>query len=199
MDESKIKRAIWIVSLLIGILCLTSIVYGQAGLRVSPAEFTATNIPLGQKVEVTSLLIMNTGVSAQDYAISTDVPLRYREGYDVFPNQSWVTFDKTRITLGPGEQEKVKVFLEIPDEKKYHAQKWETWINVEGAGEMIGVAAAVRMKMETAGEPPTILERMVMFIQEEAITIASIGAVLSCITAGIYVFKKKFEIKIKRK
>ena len=195
------KVSILVALFLIGILCLTG-VQAQVGLRVAPPQVYVRDVTLGEKLEVATLVIVNLGGGTQTYAISIDWPTSYREGYNPFPkegyDQGWVTFDKDRITLGPGESGEVKVFLEIPDEKKYHAQNWETWVNIEGYG-AVAVAAAVRMLISTAGEPPSTLDRMIMFIQEEAITIASIGAIIVCIIAGVYVFSKKFEIKIRRK
>lgn len=194
------KVSILVALFLIGILCLTS-VQAQVGLRVAPPVITLSDVTLGESHQVATLMIVNLGEGTQTYAISIDRPTCYREGYDSLPRegyeQGWVTFDKDLITLGPGESGEVKVFLEIPDETKYHAQNWETWISVEGHG-AVAVAVAVRLLISTAGEPPSTLDIMIIFLQEEAITIASIGAVIVCVVAGAYVFKKKFTIVRKK-
>jgi len=199
----RAKRAgIWVVLLLIAILCLISVAQAQVGLRVAPPVITLRDVTLGENHSVATLAIVNVGEGTQTYAISIDHPVTYREGYDPFPeegyNQGWVTFDKTSITLGPNEPGEVTVFLEIPNEKQYHAQNWETWINVEGSGG-VGVAVAIRLLISTAGEPPTIFDRMIMFIQDEAAMLALIGVIIACIIAGIYVFRKKFTLTIGKK
>ncbi len=199
----RTKRAgIWVVLFSIAILCLISVAQAQVGLRVAPPVITLRDVSLGENHQVATLAIVNVGEGTHTYAISIDHPVTYREGYDPLPdegyNQGWVTFDKTSITLGPNEPGEVKVFLEIPNEKQYHAQNWETWINVEGSGG-VGVAVAVRLLISTAGEPPTIFDRMIMFIQDEAAMLALIGIITACIIAGIYVFRKKFTLTIGKK
>jgi len=138
-------------------LCLISIgvAYAKVGLSVAPAEFLVSDFKLGQKQEVTTILITNTGDATQKYTIQPSNPLSCRVGRTPLPDKSWVTFDRTEVTVGAGQTEKVKVFLKIPSTEQYLDKDWEVWINVQSGNGFIGTEIWVRMLISTSEEAST--------------------------------------------
>jgi len=136
-------------------LCLTGVAYGKVGMSVAPAEFLVSDFELGKKQEVTTIQITNTGDATQKYLVQSTAPLSCRVGRTPLPDKSWVTFDRTEVTVGAGQTEKVKVFLKIPYEEQYLDKDWEVWINVQSGNGFIGTEIWVRMLISTTEEAST--------------------------------------------
>jgi len=136
-------------------LCLLGVAYGKVGMSVAPAEFLVSDFELGKKQEVTTILITNTGDASQKYTIQPSDPLSCRDGRTPLPDKSWVTFDRTEVTVVAGQTEKVKVFLKIPSTEQYLDKDWEVWINVQSSNGFIGTEIWVRMLISTSEEAST--------------------------------------------
>ena len=197
-NKNVLRVAIMVA--ILGILFFVMPVSGKTGISVGPAEFRVDNVTPGQRITAGTLSVTNTGDNECTYLVSVFEPLSFREGYSSLPDYSWVSFDKTEITIPPGESGYVNVFLEVPDKKEYLNKDWEVWINVGGVkGGMITTEVFVRMLISTKAEPASFFSHIMDFVRDKARIIAVVGVIALCIGISAYVIKKKITITIRRK
>jgi len=133
--------------------------YAQ-GLRVGPSDVTLKNIPVGalydfEKENGILLKIYNDSDEIEAYAISSlksseinNVP----EGYKDIPEQNWLYFETDSVEIEPRGVKEVKMYLEIPYDKRHYGQFWVVSVRVKTiprAGQGISLACHPRIRIET--------------------------------------------------
>ncbi len=117
---------------------------------VSPGSISAVNIPLGEKVIIDDIHVVNSNNTTCTFSIRTMLPVILRTGYEAIPNITWVTVDKNQVTVEPYLAEPVNVYVRIPSGKGHANKNYECWVVISGSeGGNIIVEVAVRVFIST--------------------------------------------------
>lgn len=127
------------------------------GLSVMPATYLFSNLPIGERIELkVPLKIKNKSDKTQTYILSTHRAEELQrlpvEGYQQIPNPDWLEFEENEMMLEPNQISSVKMFVEVPNEKRYYNQHWQIDLAVTmkpRPGERLTLAAYPRYFIET--------------------------------------------------
>ena len=130
------------------------------GLSVSPASYEWNRVKLGTLVKCpANIMVKNGSDSVRSYTLRVvrpeDIDIKPKEGFKSLPSKRWLSFDRKRVAIGPGEWKEVKMFIEIPREKKNFNQKWNFFVEVKEyttGGEMFALACYSRFYVFTESE-----------------------------------------------
>jgi len=121
---------------------------------VSPGEFTADGVPVGELYISRNIVVWNRDNVARVVHITVETPPveGVRPGYSPIPNENWVTPYPSSFTIEKNTSAEFQVWLSIPGQEALKGQKWEVWILVERKpllGEVVVLRPIVRMNIET--------------------------------------------------
>ena len=127
------------------------------GLNVSPAGYDWHDAKVGILTKCpANIMVKNDSDSVRSYTLRVvrpeDIDIKLKEGFKSLPSKRWLSFDKKRVTIGPGEWKEVKMFIEIPKEKKNFNQKWDFFVEVKeytSGGETFALACYSRFQIIT--------------------------------------------------
>jgi hypothetical protein len=113
-------------------ICLSSF---AAGLRVSPGALSLQHAAVGEETDLEiEMLITNYSETERMFLITPQRPSkvteRWLKGYAEIPDPDWFYFDQDRIRIGPGEEARVGMHLNIPDQEEYYNQRWVVYVDV---------------------------------------------------------------------
>ena len=120
---------------------------------VVPAEVHIGDLLPGEEAEF-ELTIHNKDDTAHNYTIATFPPLQdqTREGRAQFPDADWIAFSRQRIEITADSQANLTVVVAIPQEQRWAARDWETWLAVTAEStDMLAVKLYVRLLVSTGG------------------------------------------------
>ena len=120
---------------------------------VVPAEVHMGDLLPGDEAEF-ELTIHNKDDTAHNYTIATFPPLQdqTREGRAQLPDADWIAFSRQRIQITADSQTSVTVVVAIPQEQRWAARDWETWLAVTAEStDMLAVKLYVRLLVSTGG------------------------------------------------
>jgi len=138
-------------------LLVLGVAYGK-GLSVSPASYNWENVEVGElKKCPASMMVKNDSSSVKSYNLRAvrleELQLKPKEGYKPLPQTGWVSFEEKRVIIGPGEWKRIKMFIDIPEDKEYYSKKWEFFLEVKEypADQMFTLACYSRIFIATEG------------------------------------------------
>jgi len=107
-----------------------------SGLNVKPTLYYWKNVPLGKSIECPqSINIKNKSNAVISFKVKTYKPsnlgLDIEDGYDEIPSKKWISFEKKHLTSNPKQTIPLKVFVNIPNKKKYLNKKWEVIVSIQ--------------------------------------------------------------------
>jgi len=145
----RLDRA-FLVFISIAMIC-SSVCFG---IKVSPAVFTVTNVPLGpDRLLGIELKIHNNSDDSMNYKIAVTQPAQNAallEGYSSIPNTDFFIVEgDADFRLAPRSVESRKMFCNIPDSAIYYNQRWEISVAVSGGSGMLRTAVGTRYFIET--------------------------------------------------
>lgn len=115
------------VLLLSGVSCLLGI-----GIKAVPATILLEEIPLGktfdfEKEKGIVISIYNDSDQGYKYHISAERPSSSdtkATGYFDFPEPNWCWFDRETVSIYPRSEEKIRLYMRIPDSTYYYNRHW---------------------------------------------------------------------------
>lgn len=186
-------------------LVLTAPALAQKMLRVaaSPAEFVASDVPVGMFVQLERKLIVSHNDNiprAVSISVVRPPDDQVRPGYSPIPDTTWVYFiydnsmsvENAVLIVGREVEGKwenwseVGVALDLPAWENLTNQRWEAWITLElvvEPGEIVAPAPAVRMKLETVGEVTKRSWPLLLLV--------AIAVVVAILALGIWARRRK--------
>ena len=163
MTTIPLKR--WLAcGLVVGIMLFagTAEIAQSAGLAVSPGGLLIQEVHPGEvcniyEVSRTGLTIYNKDDKSRTYLLSTHKPStvgskRWEKGYLEIPEPKWCWFEERELTVEPNGTGFAKIYLKVPDEKKYYNQHWIVALGIIGkpeTGEGVALGVYVRLQIET--------------------------------------------------
>lgn len=103
----------------------------ETGLKVKPGIYTFTDIPVGKMYELEiPLCIFNDMKHGIKCLLSSAGPFeggarsKCVHGYSEIPDGNWLYFENDEIEIKADSTARIKMFLRIPLEEKYHNQHW---------------------------------------------------------------------------
>lgn len=145
---------------------------------------------IGQRVEIPVPLVIRWDGSSQaayeikiiapsiEESLQENCPFKYQSGYTQIPNPGWITFSESDLTLTPGDNKTVKVYVEIPNEERYLGQKWEVWVDVTPKpvpGQTVGMEVFPYMLVQTSSVPPPPILPIILAVVIIALLIAGLA------------------------
>jgi len=129
------------------------------GLAVSPGILKGENIPLGERVSFSEIVIMNTTDTDHLYSISVQKPVTTKEGYEEIPDPQWIKPAISEIEIPAQSRDSVQIWVRIPNNEANASKNYEGWVVVsEKAGGAVAVAAAVRILLSSSEYNPALPE-----------------------------------------
>lgn len=137
-----------------------------ASLKVGPARILLQEVAPGRTHDIhaetgVQLTVYNDDDVPRTWTLSTHRPSERGEwetGYGEIPDASWCRLETPEVTVPPGDRAQVKLFLDIPEDPAHYNRHWVVTLGIGGAGGMgIGLAANVRVQIETASRPEPAL------------------------------------------
>jgi hypothetical protein len=106
------------------------------GMKVAPGSFCVSNLSVGEDHNLgIDLIIKNNDDYEEEYTIKTvrldEKKDNWLKGYSQIPDPDWFYFDKDKVKIKAGDEEKVRMHVKIPDEEKYLNQHWITFVEVQ--------------------------------------------------------------------
>jgi len=143
-----------IVSLILYVGPVAHAQEGENVFTVSPGEFTAYGVPVGELYISRNIVVWNRDNFEREVKITVETPPVevVRAGYAPIPNENWVTPYPLSLKIGKNSSAEFKIWLNIPEQEALKGQKWEVWIRVERGslwGEEFVLKPKVRMDIET--------------------------------------------------
>ncbi|MGA1869849.1 MAG: hypothetical protein ACMUJM_15045 [bacterium] len=143
----------------------TQSIAGASGLAVSPGGLLIQNVKPGEPYNITEVSGVTLNISNKDsiphtYVITTHKPStvaagKWIKGYLEIPDPSWFKLEKNEISIKAHQTEKIKMYIEIPDDERYYNQSWSVALLVKGKtgpGQSVALAVAPRYEIETIGK-----------------------------------------------
>ena len=158
MRTSRLKGVLLSVFMIVSlILSVGPVVRAQEGenvFTVSPGEFTAHNVPVGELYISRNLVVWNRDNVERVVHITVDTPPvgDVRPGYAPIPNENWVQPYPSSFTIEKNSSVEFHIWLSIPQQEALKGQKWGVWAIVERQslkGEEVVLTPIVRMNIET--------------------------------------------------
>lgn len=157
-------KRIFLISL-VGICSITSLIFG-IGIRATPATIVLENVPLGKTFDLEKekgivISIYNDSDIGYRYHIAAEKPSASdtrATGYFDFPEPAWCWFDRETITIEPRTEEKIRLYMRIPDSTQYYNRHWLVAITITPfemltsnyeTGASIAVGAYLLYRVET--------------------------------------------------
>lgn len=143
-----------IVSLVLSAAPVARAQDGENVFTVSPGEFTAYGVPVGELYISRNLVVWNHDNVARVVRVTVETPPveGVRPGYAPIPNENWVTPYPSSFTIEKNSSAEFQIWLDIPRQEALKGQKWEVLIQVERRplpGEGLIWRPIVRMDIET--------------------------------------------------
>jgi hypothetical protein len=120
---------------------------------VVPAEVHIESLLPGEATEF-ELTIHNKDDIAHNFTFTTFPPPEeeMREGRTEFPDPSWISFSYPKIEIAASSQADASVMVAIPQEQRWAARNWETWLAVTAeSSDMLAARLYVRLLVSTGG------------------------------------------------
>jgi hypothetical protein len=120
---------------------------------VAPAEIRIHDLLPGESTQL-ELTIHNKDEVAHNFTFGIFPPPQKerREGRTEFPDPSWISFSSPNIEITAGSQANVTVVVAIPQEQRWAASDWETWLAVTSeSSDMLAAKLYVRLLVSTGG------------------------------------------------
>lgn len=148
-------------------LILMAIITGHGawgkGLSVSPASYTWINVNVGIPVRCpSSIMIRNESNEPRSYTLRALRPdeanIKVSDGFKELPSKKWISFNRKRISINPGEWVEVRMSIVIPLQQENFDQKWDFIVEVKEystGAEMFTLAAYPRFSLITEGRGTT--------------------------------------------
>ena len=152
----KHTKLLLIMGIVLCGLALLGVAYGK-GLSVSPSSYRWDNVEIGKVAECPAcIMVKNDSDSVRSYTLRAvkpeDIDIKLKEGFKLVPSTNWVSFERKRITVGPGEWKQVKLFIEIPEKRENYNKKWEFYLEIKeypARGQMFALACYSRFFLLT--------------------------------------------------
>jgi len=156
----KVWRRLLLIFFVVGlIICCLPLQALAQGLAVSPGILKGENIPLGERVSFSEIVIRNTADTDHLYSISVQKPVTIKEGYEEIPNPEWIKPAISEIEIPAQSTENVQIWVRIPNNEANASKNYEGWVVVsEKAGGAVAVAAAVRILLSSSEYNPALPE-----------------------------------------
>ncbi len=132
------------------------------GLSVYPGGLLIQKITLGETYDLyeksgVALQIENKDGNPHTYVIGALKPsqvgnTKWLQGYSEISDPGWFWVESAEVTVEAQSKKQVRMFLKIPDEKKYYNQHWTVSLGISGkpeAGQMLSLAVYPRYQIET--------------------------------------------------
>ena len=156
------RRAAVVVSVVVSIVFTLMVMPAQVvaqSIAASPGILTAVNVPLGQKIFIHEVEIINGSDTSHAYSIYTKKPGLLKEGYEEIPDPSWIEVNKSEIEIEAQSRKAVEVWVRIPNNEANANRDYEGWVVAhEKAGGMVAVEVAVRVLLSTSEYNPSLPE-----------------------------------------
>ncbi len=136
------------------------------GLAVEPGGLLLQDVTPGESYDLAEktgifLTIHNRDRNDHTYVIASHRPSevgnrRVPAGYSDIADPSWLSFKQSEIRVPAQGSSKVRMFLRIPEDERYHNQHWSVSVSVAGKpepGETLTLAVYPRFEIETAAKP----------------------------------------------
>jgi len=121
-------------------------------------------LPVGKKIDIGEYLnvpftIHNQNDVSQifllEIAKSSTMKRKLLQGYDDLFDLDWIQLEKTKVEINAKTSEKIKIYANIPYDKKYCNQHWEATLNIkteQTSGQLFGLEFSVQLLVETESE-----------------------------------------------
>ncbi len=127
------------------------------GLSVSPSSYVWPDVVVGKEVRCpANIRIKNDSKDARSYTLrivqSSELNVEVAQGFKELPSRRWISFERKRVTVNPGEWVEVGMFIDVPVEEKNFNQKWDFFVEVKeytSGGEMFALATYSRFYVVT--------------------------------------------------
>jgi len=144
---------------ILAILCLIMFLSIQAprteaiGVTCTPGIFDVRLNKLG-RASTFSITVGNLDLENERHIkVYLVTPFDFKPRYHEMPNpESMITFNTSRILVGPNGAEKLSITINIPDQQENYGKRWEVWIAVEAEqlpGEILKTKVFSRMLVQT--------------------------------------------------
>ena len=112
------------------------------GLGVEPGQILIQNVPPGTSYDIfektgIKLKVINQDTITHTYSVVSAKPSKvstgnWLKGYLEIPDPTWFSLEKNELIIGSNDTAYVKMYLNVPNEKKYYNQHWAVAIPIEG-------------------------------------------------------------------
>lgn len=140
------------------LLALSSTVYA-GGLTTTFGEVTVENLRIGEehsmeKIAEFPLVVQNTSNQEIELKVEVLYPKEgeLKTGFAPIPDISWVTLECDHFILGPEEDAKTDVIINIPEDKEYLGAKFQVYLWSHTIGRSLGVGLKSRLLFTVAEE-----------------------------------------------
>lgn len=124
----------------------------RGGLRTNYSKIVIDNLPIGHAISMTQLanlplVVGNNFDTPISVSITPKIPGAPRQGYEAIPDAGWLEPEATTVTIPPGEERKIDVVLNLPDDHYLFGRRFQVDLAIVSArnAEQGGVAFAYEL------------------------------------------------------
>ena len=133
---------------------LSIIAICASAIKVSPAVFTARNVPIGERTPLgLELKVYNDSEDPMTYGIEVVQPGENEtllEGYSpIFEREFFIVDGEAEFEVPPKSVESRMMFVDIPENEEYYNQMWSVSVVVTSGKGMFKTAVATKYYIET--------------------------------------------------
>lgn len=150
------RRSIFYLFFPVLLLCLSSSLYGE-GLSTTFGEVKLENLEIGkahsmEELGAFPLIVENTSEGEIELKVEALYPKEgeLKRGFEPIPDISWVDLERDYFILGPGEEAKTDVAINIPDEETLLGRKYQVYLWSHTVGRSLGVGLKSRLLFTVA-------------------------------------------------
>jgi len=131
--KGVLLSAFMIVSLILYVSPVARAQEGENVFTVSPGEFTAHGVPVGELYISRNLVVWNGDNVEREVQITVETPPvpKVRQGYVPIPDENWAIPYPSSFTIEKNSSAEFQIWLSIPQQEALKGQKWEVWAIVE--------------------------------------------------------------------
>jgi hypothetical protein len=198
----KVIRFIWSGIIALMAICIAGALAAPStadtGVGVDLAEINIDEVlAAGNVYNLPAVGVVNTGDGAADY----EVEITYMSGQEeMTPSADWFQFDPQTFNLEAGTSKKVSISLHIPEDAspgKYFALIEAHPVVEGGAGAIIGIAAATKLRFSVSRDIP-VLSAIAKFFRDHApYTYIGLGLVVAVIV--VLLLRRFFRFNVERR
>lgn len=151
-----IKLCLLVLTLTVG-LVLIKPALSEAGIRVSPGAFCLQDAAVGKDLDLDiDMVVTNKSDEEKTFVIrplpESEAKKKWIKGYTYIPDPNWLYFETNQLKIGPEQEAKIGMHLNVPDKAKYYNQHWIVYVEVTTKaekGQMFKAAIAPNYMFET--------------------------------------------------